>query len=257
MTNKEFCKQLGNISDEYIVEASEVFFDDSDKNNGSLSIRLKKIVAISACFALLIASAFGVNMIYKNNQVIPLSMTDDNIKVRYKNKVHSSSMDLYSLVSTDLSKDITAFKGTVKSIKNIEIDFNGIKDYRAIAQIIVLNNFDEDDSELGKGDEVSVLLPCPIDSEILVEDTGVVSVMREGMQGIFMPVKYDEEAKRIENGMVLYLSDLAQYGFLDGEQYAFIETEDKLVFNETAHKEVKDAKTLSDLEDYVKSLIDN
>ena len=48
-----------------------------------------------------------------------------------------------------------------------------------------------------------------------------------------MPVIYDDENSIWEqNGAKLDKRDIADYGFADGERFAFLETEDGLVFSE-------------------------
>ena len=127
------------------------------------------------------------------------------------------------------TSSMAIFKGIVLEIKNVELDFSGVKEYRAIAQIEVKEVFQGSCKE---GETVSVLLPCPISEDIWVEDTDVISAMKSGMTGIFMPVLYnDENSIWKQNNACLVKKDIAEYGLLDGLQYAFLETESGLVFS--------------------------
>ena len=146
------------------------------------------------------------------------------------------------------------FKGTIKEIKNIVVDFNGEKEYRAIAQIEVGKVYRGTCSE---GDTVSVMLPCPISGWIHVTDTSTVSEMKAGVTGIFMPMVLDDEsALWMENGASLDKRDLADYDFVDGERYAFLETDSGLVFSRWAYASIADATTLDEVEEYIEKMLE-
>jgi len=106
-----------------------------------------------------------------------------------------------------------------------------------------------------ENDTISVLLPCPISSHIWTEDSDTVSSMREGMTGIFMPIQYTESYTRIENGTTLYMKDIADYGLMDGQRFAFLETEKGLVFSKWAYESISNASTLDEVETYIQSMI--
>jgi hypothetical protein len=89
-----------------------------------------------------------------------------------------------------------------------------------------------------------------------VEDTEVVSSMRAGMTGIFMPVKYDKTMYREENGARLYFQDIAEYGFLDGIRYAFLDSGRGLIFNRYAYKSISSASSLEQIEKYIAKMIE-
>ena len=148
--------------------------------------------------------------------------------------------------------DTAIFKGTVTEIENIELSFNGEKAYRAIARIRVEAVYRGSCQE---GEEVSILLPCAIDTDTKVTDTEVVSAMRVGMHGIFMPMIYEETSYWEQNGARLALKDLAPYGLPDGERYAFLEIGDGLVFARWAYESISDAATLEDIETYILEMI--
>lgn len=75
--------------------------------------------------------------------------------------------------------------------------------------------------------------------------------MREGMSGIFMPMIYDETSIRSENNASVCLLDLAEYGFADGERFAFLETENGLVFDKYSHKSISTATNINEIENYI------
>ena len=145
------------------------------------------------------------------------------------------------------------FKGTVISIDNIRMNFDGDYDYRAIAKIRVDKSYRGVDESIGE--IVTVLLPCPINLNVWVEDTEIVSSLTEGTTGIFMPMRYNKESYIGKNNTKLFLLDLAEYGFADGMRFAFLETPDKVKFYREAFPSISNAQTLEDIEEYIMKMI--
>ena len=164
----------------------------------------------------------------------------NGVKVNYVNNppAIANKADLVWLTEDELfaanilGYEIVAFEGTVKEVRNIVCDYNGRKDYRAIATIDVSEVLR---GRLEAGNTVTVLLPAPVGANLQVEDTGVSSQISAGTTGIFLPIKYDETSIREENGRTLALLDLADYGLPDGERWMFIETADGLVYCRDAY----------------------
>jgi hypothetical protein len=88
-----------------------------------------------------------------------------------------------------------------------------------------------------------------------VEDTGVVSAIRIGEVGIFMPVKYDGTEKGEENGATLFWKDTCDYGFPDGERFTFLQTEQGLLYSEDTYISLSGTSTLDDIKSYVIKMI--
>ncbi len=142
----------------------------------------------------------------------------------------------------------------LKIVRNIVVSFNGEKEYLAIAQIEIEKVYRGTCSE---GDTVSVLFPCPISAIMYATDSSTVSAMKAGMTGIFMPMVYDDEtAMWLENGASLDQRELAEYGFADGERYAFLEKGSGLVFNRGAYASIADATTLDEVEEYIEKMLE-
>lgn len=250
MNVKKFSDAMGELDSRYIVETMNY----KRKTAKSRIIR-RVIIAASIAAVFLI----GVSIINMQRNTIPLSDRSHNVTVRYTSNPfiffrHSGS--LIGLTEEELFTkfDTVIFKGTIKEIKNIVVSFNGEKEYRAIVQI-----------EVGKvyrgtcrdGDTVSVMLPCPISTTMQVTDTTTVSAMKAGMTGIFMPKVYDDEgALWMENGASLDKRDLADYDFVDGERYAFLETDSGLVFSRWAYASIADAATLDEVEEYIENMLE-
>lgn len=150
-------------------------------------------------------------------------------------------------------EDMYVFRGKVSGLTNVTIDFNGEKEVRCIATVLVEKVYR---GELTVGEEIKMLIPCAVDpSGSAVEDTGVIVQLKSGMEGIFMPMAYDGDSRIEMNGAVLMKRDLADCGLTDGMRWAFLNTEDGLVFLRSAYTGAKDAIDLNDIEAYVTDML--
>ena len=129
------------------------------------------------------------------------------------------------------------------------IDFNGSKEVRCVASIEIEKVYNGD---IIRGKEIRVLLPCPIsEGPVTTEDTSIISQIKCGMEGIFMPWVYGKDSYWEENGAVLFVTDLAPCGFGDGMRWAFLDTEHGLVFERNSYPGASNARTLDEIEKYV------
>lgn len=249
MNVKKFSEAMGEIDDRYIVEAV------SYKRKAAKSRIIRRVVIATGIAAVFL---IGVSIINMQRNTIQLSDKSYNVTARYTSNPfislrHSGSLDWLTEEELFTKFDTAIFKGTIKEIRNIVVSFNGEKEYLAIAQIEVEKLYR---GTLSEGDTVSVLLPCPISTIMYATDSTTVSAMKAGMTGIFMPMVYDDEtALWTENGASLDKRDIADYGFADGERYAFLEKGSGLVFNRGAYASIADATTLDEVEDYVRDMI--
>lgn len=223
-------------------------------------IQSKWVVIATALITCAFFTVFCILLFSNKSKDFELKNSIGNVKVKYVDNVPDSrrqiSTDLAWLTEEELFNkwDTSIFKGTVVELRNIEIDFNGSTEYRAVANIKIQKVYRGDENG---GQIVSVLLPCPIVTNVWVEDTDVVSAMRVGMTGIFMPVKYDDMSYWEQNGTKLFLKDIAEYGFLDGMRFAFLVTENKgLLFDRHAYPSIAKANSLDEVERYIEQMID-
>ncbi len=247
MNSKKFSEAMSEIDNKYVDEA--IRYKKSGKKHSYI-----RWVASAACLAFIIAVAASI--VDRAQNQIKLSDNSSNVTVRYTSKPFfmQSSSSLIFLTEEELFThfDTAIFKGRILNLNNIELNFNGDKNYRAIAEIEVETVYR---GSCNAGDTVSVLLPCPIMKDFWVEDTDIVSSMQVGMTGIFMPMIYDDTSIREQNGARLALKDIADYGFADGVRYAFLETEDGLVFSRSSYESISDATTLDEIENYILNMI--
>lgn len=247
MNTKNFSDAISQIDDKYIDEALNY-----KKNK---KITWIKLVAVAACFAVVIFVLSNPNL---SDKQFVLSNNSYNVTVKYTNRLPSESINVYSLYCSYTEEELFAdfntdiLKGKILSVNNIEINLNGYKVYYAIAQIKIDKVYR---GSCDKGETISVMLPCPINKNIWVEDTDTVCAMKDGMNGIFMLMPFDENAVLEYNDARLVKKDIADYYFPDGVRYAFLETEDGLIFDRSSYKTISNAKTLDEVEKYVEDMV--
>jgi hypothetical protein len=166
----------------------------------------KRLAPIAVCLVLAIAMA--IPFLNRGGGDFDLKLSN-GVKVNYVNNppAIANKADLVWLTEDELfaanilGYEIVAFEGTVKEVCNIACDYNGRKDYRAIATIDISEVLR---GRLEAGNTVTVLLPAPVGTNLQVEDTGVSSLITAGTTGIFLPIKYDESSIREE---IFYRTD--------------------------------------------------
>lgn len=217
----------------------------------------KYLVPIAACLAMAIAIA----MPFLNNGSGDFNLKLSNgVKVNYVDNppAITNGASLMWLTEDELfggrfeGYEIVIFKGTVAEVRNIVCDYNGFKNYRAIATIDVSEVLR---GNLEAGTTATVLLPAPVGIDMQITDSSISSRLTAGTTGIFMPMKYDETSIREENGKTLALLDLADYGLPDGERWMFIKTADALAYNKNAYPSFAEAKDLKDIKEIILSKI--
>jgi hypothetical protein len=86
--------------------------------------------------------------------------------------------------------------------------------------------------------------------------------MTVGTKGIFMPIKYDETVIRAENGTALAFIELAEYGFMDGERWAFLDKPNGIAFAQWAYssilnyESVEGEPTMDEIRQYVRAMLE-
>lgn len=257
MNKEELFEVLNDIDDAYIVEAAS----GQSEGNGRAARPLhplRWITGIAACAAVFIFAAVCIHPDDHGRMPIELSDASKNVTACYIDSeeipMTSASADLVPLTETEIfhKYNTSIFRGTVASIRNIELNYNGQKEYRAIAEIRVTRVYRGD---CRAGDTLTVLLPCPIMEGYRISDCHVAEAVRTGMEGIFMPVTYDDSYICIRNGATLQYNDIADYGFLDGSRWAFLSTDTGLLFDPHAFESLNTPDTLDDLEKYIEKML--
>lgn len=213
-----------------------------------------------------LAAAAAVLLLVFGGKRIPLGLSDEKVSVRNMTvppvTLSSSSASLIELTEEEIFfgwgdiGETVIVRGTVTDIQNIIVDFDGDSAYRALIYVQAETVIRGD---CQPGDVVTVLIPCPISDGFWVEDTGVISRVQVGMEGIFMLNRYDEESIWMQNGVTFYPIDIAEYGLLDGERFAFLQTDDGLVYSKWPYDNFEGfgkPQTLDEVEDYIRGVIE-
>lgn len=221
------------------------------------SKKVKNIKVYTAFAATMCALALAICIpLFKSNSDIRLPNSTGNVSAKYINKAPTinTKENLSWLTEEELfhKNNTDIFMGKIQDIKNIKINFNGSTTYRAIAKIKISKVYRGNETV---GETVSLLIPCSIGTNELVEDTEGISSMKVGMTGIFMPVKYDKTSCFEENGAKIYWKDISEYGLRDGMRYAFLNTQKGLIFERHAYESIASATSLEEVEQYVIKMI--
>ncbi len=242
---------IGDAREEYVLDAGTTH---PKKKPAWL-----KLTAAAACLALL-AGAVSLSGLLRGPGDYMLSERSENVRVyRLKDLPKggvSASYNLMKLTDEDIfSSDTVIFRGTVTDIENIEVDMNGESFYWSIVSVEVSKVLR---GGLTVGQTVRIRADTPIggDVDMWVEDNGIVSMLRVGMEGIFMPAPYDADSLFGANGAWLCLGDIAPYGFRDGVRWVFLRTETGLVFERDATYSIPGAHTLEDIETYIRAMLE-
>jgi len=242
MNGDRLTRLMGDVDDRFVEESMEV--EDKKRRHWRWMGGLVAAAAITL-FAL---TWDGFK------ELIPLSDNSSNMSVAYIDEgeidVGMSSANLAEMSEDELfSKwNPTVVRGVVKQIDHIELDFNGQEEYQSIMTIGVTDVYR---GEVEPGSEMKVLTVAGVGSEVLQSDADVISELRLGMEGIFMPIPYDASHIWSQNGATLQVMDVTDYGFPDGNRYMFLNTDEGLVFSRDAYPSLRGAETLDDVEAFM------
>jgi hypothetical protein len=221
-----------------------------------LSIRKWEIV-ITACAVVIVFAVFPLIQISD----IPLKKSSD-VTIKYVRKgpnIQSSAL-LVSLTEDEILgidahpnredlRNTVILNGKVEDIQNIKIKMGRNENYRAI---LTLKTESCLKGSVATGSTINILLPCPIAiNGFWQEDTGVISQVKVGMRGIFIVFPYDENDIWGEDGATLYLKELSEYGMGDGERFAFLDKEGKVVYDRQAFPSLPTAQSLEQVKEYI------
>ena len=219
----------------------------------------KRIIIIAA----IVAVAVIIILLLLNTRSDFDLKLSDGVTVRYTNNPPAieGAGCLVALTEEELfapyfeGMEVVTFEGEVVKVESIVISF-GVgrtwKNYRAIAHIEVSDVFRGD---IEVGSIVEILLPTLVGPKDYSSASSVTSQMTVGTKGIFMPAKYNENSTWWTNNRTLYIQEIAEYGLLDGERWAFLETERGLIFSREIYTGISEATTMDEVRQYVNLML--
>ena len=155
--------------------------------------------------------------------------------------------EVFTMFETDI------YTGTVKEVKNIQVDYAGMTEYKGIATLTV------DKTIRGlkaAGETVTIMLPGPVaDGKIQGPDMSVYPAMKAGDKGVFMLVKHDENAYWDDGETRILFSEVAEYSVIDTQRFIFLETENGLEFARDTFPALASATTLDEVVTFVENKI--
>lgn len=243
MKQEDFFEILADLNEQYIVEAEG-------------PVKKRKIAGKKLAFAVGLAVAACLCLFVFGGRRIDLKQSE-GVRANYAVFVPNIGAEacLVYLTEEEIFTECSdgIFKGTVTKIDNIKLNFNGFIDYRALVEVQVEKVYRGTCEE---GETIRMLLPGAVmnGSNNSIMDT--LGQLKVGMTGIFMPKAYTADSIYQTNGATLYLRDLAPYGFGDGIRFAFLETEEGLVFDRSVYVGAKGAVTLEEIEAYIYEMLE-
>lgn len=253
MEGKKIEDYMNDIDEEFLESrrlTAKHGLNNLSKKNKKAGLKRTLLLIFFLCIFIFIYIA-------SNQNTITLEQSVGNVSARYiqRSPVTDCTESTEELNEEELfmKNNTIIAKGKVKNVRNIRIKINSDVIYRAIAEIEVTDVYRGD---CKPGQSISVLIPCTIHIGLDLAEDKVISNLRVGMNGIFMMVKYDEGSYIEEDGTILYLQDLSQYGFIDSHKYGFLENKGQLIFDKHTFKSIKNTTKLDEVESYIKKMID-
>lgn len=238
MKNEQLLRLLGEVDDRFIEESMMIERRPYQRLKWGAGL----VLATAAGFMLFTSNVWNERMLLSTDSTANSVHIVDESEIRQgtsqENLMDMTEDELFSRWSP------VVIRGTVSNIQHIEIDFNGETEYQSLITIHV--------SDVYRGD-VQVGQDLVVRADDIKEtgqttDASVISHVKQGMEGIFMPIPYDDEFIWEQNGATLRLKDIADYGFPDGERYLFLDTPNGLLFERDAYPSLQDMNSLDGIE---------
>lgn len=224
----------------------------SEINREGFKMSNRKNIWISGAVAALFMLVFSANYFLKgsNDEVL---YSNDGVVVKEAAEIKPDNSGAITMLYTEEDVfgrfDTDAFLGTVLEVKNISLDFDGIVHYRAVAVLHVEKVYDGD---LKQGETIQVMLPGPVDTgKVMGADFNITRAMKAGEKGIFLPLKISSDDVWEENGKVLPMKEIAPYTILDTQRFAFIESEEGLLFERDTFPKIEHATSMDEIEEFI------
>jgi len=208
----------------------------------------KKLILIAA--VLLFAAA--VVFVPFGNDEIKLKRSSDNMRVRYVDAANvprrtiQASYRYMTEYEVFLKYNSLIFCGTIKRIRNLELDFDGDLDYHSLILIEVDEVIRGD---IQRGDVLAVEY-----GRLIGEDTQGLP-MRTRMNGISTIVNTDPSWYYQRGRASLCYIDIAEYTFIHVNLGTYLDTPEGVFFYPFMYDGLTDPQTLDDVKEYIIKII--
>lgn len=92
---------------------------------------------------------------------------------------------------------------------------------------------------------------------MMVEDTSIISQLHKGDYAFFLLNNYTETTYEEINGTKFFYSDVAQYGFGDGERFSLIKKGDSFIYDKITFKSIPLDPTFKDIQLFIQDKVTN
>ena len=218
--NKYLIIEALNYLDDDIIEnhicRKKIMCGDINKEKHPMRVRRKLVCAGT----LLILVVFLTGMYFVIFPKIELDNYVGNMSVKYVPnwfvKSNDNEMLPYYTETELFERADFVYSGTLKEIKQIKIDFDGIVVYNSLITIDV--------DKVYKGEcpsKITVIAP-PIRAFYDDPDSNLLYSIKKGDYGIFLSEQISEGKQMSENGCAFEISDICDATFIDGSRFGFI-----------------------------------
>lgn len=248
MRGTELLNKMELIAPEYVESADA----DSTKRKN-----LRLIYAVATACACIVICASAVIFYINRSNANPIILSDKTtakVSVGYEKGTSNKNEGKWTMVPMTEEKifsreNMYIFRGTVITLTDITIDFNGYKKGGCIATISVKKVYK---GNIKEGEQIKMLLQC---ATILEngdnENSQLISRLKTGTEGIFMPYTYNDTSRIENNGATLMLKDLASCGIPNMMSLMFLSTDQGIFYSEREYPGVQNSDNLDAIEEYV------
>ena len=235
-------------------------YAELNKKVSKASIKNTRYTILAASFVLVLLLSLIISQFtnHARDHSIQLTKSTEGVSAYYIDKsptIIVSTIGRPQMSEEELINGELVFKGKIKDIQYIRVDFEKSSTYLAVFSIKINNVYK---GELRQGDTIKVMSQRTYTG---VEDTGkiamdrILSQAQAGMNGIFIIRSIEEEAYIEKDTERLYLQDISPYIFqLAGECSAFLEGSEQVIYDKS-FKSLSEDASLEQVEQYIISML--
>ena len=149
------------------------------------------------------------------------------------------------------SMDTVIFRGVVRNLRYYTVTAGGTELSYTVASVEVTSSLRGD---LAKGDICGVLYLGAL-GRLSTSIAGDLEDLEIGSEAIFMPFWATEETGWRDGEAYFCYADLAEFYLSEGIRFLFLDTGDGLSFARDVYTDIADAKTLDEVEDYIRDML--